>query len=104
MREHLEEWIFCFIRISEDEGALPKVIEQQTRENNPHPSGSNRFASKVAKIGIKRFRTCHGKEHSSNRGESGTRIVHDIFERIVWVNSRKNAEIVGNVQQAEKTD
>ena len=61
--DRVEEGVGCHGRVSQNQRALPKVVQDQTREDQNDPCDHDGSAAKMAKIGIKRLGPRHGQKH-----------------------------------------
>ena len=68
------ERIACRLGTAEDQRTLTEVVEQQRRQHQQKPGPGNRLPTKMAHVGIQRFRPSQGQHHGAENDHANARV------------------------------
>ncbi|MNM68314.1 hypothetical protein D3C81_798720 [compost metagenome] len=76
--------------VAEDQCALAEVVQHQAWQHQQNPGAGNRFAAKVAHVGIQRFGTGQGQHYGTQNRHTDTRVHHEELHRPGWIHSQQH--------------
>ena len=98
--EKPKERILDRARVTQNQGALGKIVEHERRENQPEPRQLDRLAPEMAEIGIERFAARHCQEHESERHQSDPAMIGQKPDGVDRVGRREDMRIIEQMSEA----
>ncbi|OIQ76216.1 hypothetical protein GALL_421040 [mine drainage metagenome] len=92
-RHHQEERVRNRLGVAQHQGALAQIVQQQRGEHEAIPRKADRFAAKVAKVGIQRLGPGDGKENGAKHGESDRTFLDQERHRIARIEGKQNVRV-----------
>ena len=104
MRRNGIEHKRCGFGIDQQLSALPKVVEQQCWQTDRQPCDTDRIASEMAHIGVKRFAACHRQHHGAQRDERDPRLTDEQVDAVHGIGRFEDLRCLQNCGRAEHGD
>ena len=93
------EGIIDRLRVREQQGALPEIVEDQRRLHEDEPGELDRLTPEMAEIGVEGLGAGDGQEHESHDDEADHAVRQDELDAEHWVQGEKDAWIVDDVDE-----
>ena len=88
------------VRVREQQGALPEIVEDQRRLHEDEPGELDRLAPEMAEIGVEGLGAGDGQEHEAHDDEADHAVRQDELDAEHRVQGEKDARIVDDVDEA----
>ena len=98
---HVVERVFHRLGFVQQQSALAKIIQRQTRHDQAKPGQTNRLFAKVAHIGIQSFATRHAQNHRAQNQKRGAGLFPHELHRVIRIDGPQNRGIAGDVVNAQ---
>ena len=99
-----EERIFQFLRMRQQQRALPEIVEQQRRHHHDQPGDANRPGAEMAHVGVQRFRAGYGEEYRPQREQPRLAMPEHEVDPVDRIDRGQDAKIVGKMRSPAERD
>ena len=101
LRHQLEEDLMHDSGILDDERALAEIVEQQARHDEAQPADADRFAAKMAHVGIQGFGAGDGQHDRAEGPENAKALVGDEIVGVDRIDGRQDGRVLDHLPDAE---
>ena len=99
-RIKLEERAFERLWLSQQQGALPQIVQRQGRKDEDEPGCPDRVAAKMPEVGVERFRSCHREEYGAQCDQPGDAMRRQKVDTVNRIEREKDLWLLRDIGEA----
>ena len=98
---HVVKRVFHRLGLIQQQSALAKIVQGQTRHDQAKPRQANRLFAEMPHVGVQGFATRHAQHHRAQNQKRGPRLLPHELHSVIGIDGPQNRGIAGNVVNAQ---